>query len=146
MESIKKIAVIFILLIFAIGCKQNENLKFYPLQPFSIIKSDTGEPIYRTDYYLIKHFNEGDTNNISLIDSFVLNHLPQDYKAYSSYQMLFYKYDSDNMNENYQHNSKELIEWKGEFLLFEFRWDSGKFLYSTYKKDKKIETIFKPKW
>jgi hypothetical protein len=144
MENFKSVIIFLIVLItFAnIGCNNKKYLEFRPLKPFSINEPKDGLPSTRTDYYLVRYFSEDDTNQIHRIDSFVLRNLPEKYEKHSLYQMLFYEYNSANMNENYKHDSHDLIEWKGEFLLFEYKWQNGKFMYSTLTNKNHRKTFF----
>lgn len=134
-----------VIVCFFLSCNSNEGLKFYPLPPSKNF-TDNDSIRKRVDYFVVKNLELDNKNKIAEVDSFVLEHLPNDLEKYSSYQMLFFKYNR-RINENYIHNEEILIEWESEFVQLEYTWTYGKFSYlslNPYSKDSKA--IFSPRW
>src|SRR5688572_17651971 len=115
----------FVFLIVSIACikctDQKGPLEFYSLPPskYGKTKAAVGGMI-RTDYYILKNFEAENSNKMNKVDSFVAKHLPDSLSSYASYQILFYKYTKNKIDEDFKHDNKNLIEWYGNALIIEY--------------------------
>lgn len=133
MVSFRKISILlFIFCIFS--CKKKE-LEIWKL------KEPLQKEAVRFDYYVVKNYIYNDTSIIKELDAFAIKSLPKDLERYSSYILLFYKYNRRFIRKIEQPN--ELIEWYSERILVEYTWEKGKYCYKVIqKRDKTLYTDF----
>ena len=130
--------LVFIQSLIVIGgianCNQPSTLKIIPLVPYSHIDSFAdGTDKYK--YYMIINFSYNDKRDDSVIYSFAIKHLDQDYQHHNNFIIQFYR-NIKNIDEN----PDDKIENHGDELVYNYFWENGRYAgFEYYKYGKLID-------
>ncbi|UUC46763.1 hypothetical protein [Flavobacterium cerinum] len=131
----KKFIFVFYILIF-FSCENDRKMVFHE-------KLNLPSDVYQTtknywDVYPVENLDVSDTDKVNEVSNFVLKKYSRnEAETCDTYRISFYVYNEngeDGIN-NVINYSKELIEWKGDYIRLEYNWIHGVFFGVTYFDD-----------
>ena len=124
------VSAIVLFFIILVSCSK-EKMRILPISPYERLTKYVEWDTTKEYYFAIENF-ESTKENMSIIDSFVLRRVPNEYKKENcGINFFFYEYEKGKIDENFVHaeqpKQENLFMEAGAKLLLEYSWMHGKF-------------------